>query len=189
MRTLPRAVPATLGLSLLLAACGGGRPRIVTAGESQAPVRVVSGPGSRTSQLNVVSTTRALVDRLAVSADSAWRVLPAVYADLGIDYQTLDQARRVIAHDALAVRRQLGRVPLSRYVACGTANGRDNADSFAVTMAVRTQIVPDSAGTSVVSVVTASARSLLFDSGDVACSSTQRLEDQIAKLVKEKTGG
>ena len=189
MRPIRPAVPATLALTLLLAACGGGRSRMVTAGENQTPVRVVSGAGNRTSQLNVVSTSRALVDRLAVSPDSAWRVLPAVYADLGVDYQTLDQARRVISHDALALRRQLGRVPLSRYVACGTANGRDNADSFAVTMSVRTQVVPDSAGTAVVSVVSATARSLLFDSGDVACSSTQRLEDQIAKLVKEKTGG
>ena len=189
MRPVRPAAPATLGLTLLLGACGGGRTRIVTAAENQTPVRVVSGAGSRASALNVVSTSRALVDRVTVSADSAWRVLPAVYADLGVDYETLDQARRVIAHDALAVRRRLGRVPLSRYVACGAANGRDNADSFAVTMAVRTQVVPDSAGAAVVSTVSATARSLLFNSGDVACSSTQFLEDRIAALVKEKTGG
>lgn len=190
MRFIPPAAPAAIGVALLLGACGGSRARVPSGGEAQSTMRVASGSGERAGQLTIVASDRPLVDRLAVPADSAWGVLPAVYADLGIDYKTLDQTRRVIANDALAVRRQLGRVPLSRYVSCGTANGRDNADSFAVTLSVRTQVVADSAaGTAVVSTVSATARSLLFDTGDVACSSTQRLEEQIAKLAKEKTGG
>lgn len=57
-------------------------------------------------------------------------------------------------------------------------------------MAVHPQFVPDSAGagTAVATTVHATARSLLFNSGDVACASTQRLEDQIARTLQAKRG-
>ena len=184
------AFAATAAALLLVAGCGGSRSPVPAAGDAQTTVRLGGGAAERAGQLSIVTSERPLVDRLGVSADSAWRVLPAVYAELGIDYRTLDQARRVIANDALAARRQLGRVPLSRYVSCGVADGRDNADSFAVTLSVRTQVVADSAaGTAVVSTLGATARSLLFGTGDVPCSSTQRLEDEIARLLKTKTSG
>jgi hypothetical protein len=87
------------------------------------------------------------------------------------------------------VRQRIGKEPLSRFVSCGNENGRENADSYDVTMRVSTQVVPaDSASSRVVTAVTATARSRLFSSGDVACSSTQRLEGRIAEAVKSKAG-
>lgn len=179
-----------LTLALAAAACGGSRAAVDTGGDTQSTVRVLSGAGERSGVLTTTSSYRGLVDALEVRADSAWRLMPAVYTELGIDFTTLDQSRRLIGNDALRVRQRLGRVPLSRYVACGTDNGRDKADSYVVTMAVRTQLAPDSAGsgTTVATTVQATARSLLFNSGDVACASTQRLEDQIAKTLRAKVG-
>ena len=174
----------------LTSACGGARAPAVADSQSQSTVRVGNHVGGQQAQMITTSNYRGLVDVLAAPPDSVWRLLPAVYGELGIDYSTLDQTGRVIGNDALRLRNRLGKVPLSRYVACGTDNGRENADSYAVTMSVRTWVLPDSAsaGTTVATSVHATARSLLFNSGDVACSSTQRLEAQISELVKARAG-
>ncbi len=175
-------------IAALSSACGGSRAPVVTGGDRQNTVRVSNDVGAGGTQLTTTSDYRGLVDALDVPVDSAWQAMPAVYTELGIDFNTLDQTRRVIGNDALRLRQRLGTLPLSRYVACGGDNGRENADSYVVTMAVRTQLVPDrvTSGTTVVTTVQATARSLLFNSGDVECASTQRLEDRISTLLRER---
>lgn len=187
---MPRYPVVSLVLATLLAACGGTRAAApVMGGETQTPVRVLGGAGERGGQLNTVSNYRGVADRIGVPIDRAWAAMPAVYSELGIDFKTLDHTQRVIGNDALRARRQLGKLPLSRYFSCGGDGGRDNADSYDVTMSVRTQLVPDgAAGTTVATAVQATARSRLFSSAEVACTSTQRLEDSIAKLLQEKAG-
>ena len=184
----PRVALCLSFAAVLTAACGGARTPVVT-GDDQSTVRVSNDVGAGRTQLTTTSNYRGLVDELPVGVDSVWAVLPEVYTAVGIDFTTLDQTNRVIGNDALRLRQRLGKMPLSRYVSCGVDNGRDNADSYAVTMAVRTHLVPGStSGTTVATTVHATARSILFNSGDVACSSTQRLEDEISRLVKEKVG-
>jgi ribulose 1,5-bisphosphate carboxylase large subunit-like protein len=184
----PRPALCLAFATVLTAACGGARAPVVDDG-GQSTVRVSNDVGAGRTQLITTSNYRGLVDELPLAVDSVWALMPAVYTELGIDFTTLDQKNRVIGNDALHARQRLGKMPLSRYVSCGTDNGRDNADSYAVTMAVRTQLVAGSgSGTTVATTLHATARSLLFNSGDVACASTQRLEDQIAKLLKEKAG-
>jgi hypothetical protein len=183
-----RAVLRPLAL-LLVTACASGRSAAPTGGESQNTVRVVNGAGAGSATLTTTSSYQALVDALPASADRVWALMPAVYQELGIDFTTVDQATRVIGNDELKLRQRIGREPLSRFVSCGSENGRENADSYEVTMRVRTQVVPaDSASSRVVTAVSATARSRLFSSGDVACSSTQRLESRIAEVTKEKAG-
>lgn len=178
-------------VALGAAACGGSRAPVAAGGDAQSTVRVAGGAGERSGQLTTTSSYRGLVDDLPVSADSAWGLMPAVYGELGIDYNTLDQTRRVIGNDALRLRQRLGDTPLSRYLACGSDNGRENANSYAVTMAVRTQVVAGTAPgtTTVVTTVRATARSRLFNSGDVECASTQQLEERVAKALKARLGG
>ena len=174
------------------AGCGGSRaPAVVAGGDAQSTVRVSNDVGGRGTQLTTTSNYAGLVDELPVAADSAWALMPAVYGELGINYNTLDQTRRVIGNDALRVRQRMGDMPLSRYLSCGSDNGRENANSYAVTMAVRTQVAAGTTPgtTTVVTTVRATARSLLFNSGDVECASTQQLEERIAKALKAKIGG
>jgi hypothetical protein len=152
-------------------------------------VRVVNGAGTGGAPLTTTSSYQALVDALPAPADRVWALMPQVYQELGVDFTTLDQSTRTIGNEALKVRQRIGKEPLSRYVSCGSADGRENADSYDVTMRVSTQVVPaDSASSRVVTAVTATARSRLFSSGDVACSSTQLLEGRIAEAVKSKAG-
>ena len=190
MRHRAHTLCVSFAAALTAAACGGAsRAPAVPEVQTENTVRVLSGAGERGGQLVTTSSYRGVADAVDVPVDSAWGLLPAVYTELGVDFTTLDQTNRVIGNDALRAPQRLGKVPLSRYVSCGTDNGRDNADSYVVTMAVRTQLLPGSGSqTTVASAVTATARSLLFNSGDVACASTQRLEDEIAKRLKARVG-
>ena len=185
---MPRRQPALCLTLALAAACASSRASVDPGGDTQSTVRVASGAGERGGMLTTTSSYRGLVDALDAPVDSLWPLMPAVYTEVGLDFTTVDQTRRVIGNDALRARQRLGRVPLSRYLSCGQENGRENADSYVVTMAVHTQLVPDSArsGTTVATTVHATARSRLFNSGDVACASTQRLEDQIAQTLRAK---
>lgn len=183
-----RAVLRPLAL-MLAAACASGRAAVPPGGESQSTVRVVNGAGVGTATLTTTSSYQALVDALPAPADRVWALMPAVYQEIGIDFTTVDQAERVIGNEALRLRQRIGREPLSRFVSCGSENGRENADSYEVTMRIRSQVVPaDSASSRVVTAVSATARSRLFNSGDVACASTQRLESRIAEAAREKAG-
>lgn len=111
----------------LAAACGGSRASVDPGGETQSTVRVASGAGERGGVLTTTSSYRGLVDALDAPVDSLWPLMPAVYTEVGLDFTTLDQARRVTATTRCA-RQWLGRVPLSRYLSCGQENGRENAD-------------------------------------------------------------
>ena len=181
-----RRSPLPLLALAAVAACGAPRSPVVSTGDATSTIRVAGGGGSGT-MLSTVASPTGLVDSYDAPLDAVWAALPAVYTELGIDFTTLDQTRRVIGNNELRVRQQLGKVPLSRYVACGAENGRDNADSYAVTLSVNTQVVPGEGGaTRAVSVVQGTARSLLFSNGDVACASTQRLESRIADLLRAR---
>jgi hypothetical protein len=182
-----RATTLLALLSLALTtACGAKRVPMPESDNLPSTVRIIS-PGTET-RLTTVAAPTGLADTFEAPVELVWDAMPAVYGALGIDFTTLDQKNRVIGNPELRVRHRLGKVPLSRYVACGGNGSQDNADSYEVKLTITTQLTPavGQTGTTVATVVQATARSLLFNSGDVSCASTQQLEHRITEVLRER---
>lgn len=136
------------------------------------------------------TTARAIREELAMPADRAWAVLPLAYEALGLPLTTLDSERRVIGAGGVRAQGRLGGAWLSRYVDCGTAStGLANADSYAVTLDVVTQVdgSANGANAGLSTALRASGRpASTSTSNPVNCVSRGALERRLAELVREK---
>jgi hypothetical protein len=165
-----------------LSACSaaGNQPEVTARPET---VRVVGGTGAMTS---VGTTTSDHAVNTTVKAPPArvWQLLPIVFDSLAIDIAYLDQQTRVIGNRDLKVRGKLGKVPLRRYVDCGSAQGAPSADTYEVSLSVMTQVQPaDSASTNVSTLVQAVARPVNFAGDYVRCLSLRNLEADLMKIL------
>lgn len=141
---------------------------------------------SGTELVQVRKTIAPLETAVPVALEQAWAALPAVYELLEIPVSTVDPATKLLGNQALQARTRLGKVPLSRYLSCGqnSVTGTPNADSYAMTIRVLTQLQPGpDGGTRVSTLVDAYGRAQAFNNGDVTCGSTGVLEQQIAARV------
>ena len=126
---------------------------------------------------------------LAVPVARAWQVLPDVYEQLGLKMGEISGASRQIGTGVVKVQGRVGKLSMGRIIDCGSASGISNADSYAINLLVRTQIVParDTTATTVRTLLLASGRqAATAGGGSVSCPSTGELERQIANLVKER---
>jgi hypothetical protein len=143
----------------------------------------ISGTGIGT--LTVTASGSENATTLAFPIEQAWAVMPAVYDSLAIPVTTIDPATHVIANAGFKLRRQLGKIPLSRYINCGTTQIGPNADAYDVYLIVQTQVRPDPAGTTTVATtIEAMARPITFSQDYSRCSSTGALEARIASVAK-----
>ena len=115
-----------------------------------------------------------------------WAVLPAVFAQLGIEITRIDSGEGVIGNPGYRARRVEGQ-PLSRYLDCGRSFGRDYADHYSVTLAVLVQLVPSTDGGTVVrTVLDAYAQDPSRAGGAVHCITWGSLERRIGDIVTER---
>lgn len=170
--------------ALLLAGCAA--PAAVSTPGQPHTVRVV-GPTGGLTTLATSPGEEFGRRRVARAAERVWSALPAVYAGLAIPVAQRDDGARLLGNPGLRLRRQLGGVPLTRYLDCGRAQGGPSAETYEVTLAVATRVEADGEGASVVSTgVQATARPVNFAGGEVRCASTGALEARIAGAL---TGG
>jgi hypothetical protein len=119
-----------------------------------------------------------------VPFDKAWSMLPDAYASLSIPLTTLEPQDHLLGNRGLQVRRRLGNTPLSRYINCGSAQGEESANSYAINLSVITQLQPaDSGRTKVTTTVDAVGKPVLFSGEDVHCATTGAIETWISKLL------
>ena len=171
---LVRVLPA-----LALAACASGG-----ASGSAAPVEttrtVITSASPTTSDIELVKDTRLAVHRTTATPERVWAALPAALADLGLTGgpQT-GQARTYLASVA-SIRRQLNKVPLSRYLECGTTpSGASGADTHLIRLQVTSIVEPDPQGARVRTQVLARATSIEGSAGIIDCSTTGVLEARL----------
>jgi hypothetical protein len=136
-------------------------------------------------------TTGAGRVAIAATPDQVWAALPEVFTEMGLDQAgVLDEAGRIYGTQPASVRRRLAGVALSRLLDCGARAGIANADSYAVTIAIRTQVQPDGAGGSFLRTeVDAHGRATGTSDVSVRCGSTNVLERRIERLVKARIAG
>jgi hypothetical protein len=173
-------------LSVVLAGCASSGGAAGIEGTSARSVEVRSGTNSEYR----VEMVNAGTGRVAIQApaDQVWAALPDVFKEVGLDQAgVLDEAARVYGTQPSSVRRRLAGVPLSRLLDCGSRAGIPNADSYSVTVSVRTQVQPDGAeGSFLRTDVEAHGRATGTSDVSVRCGTTNELERRIERLVKAR---
>lgn len=178
----------SLFLLPLLAACAstasGGPPpsggRIVVRDETAAR----SGDAA---DVELDIDRRATEGTVNASADRVWAALPRVYAALGIDgagVMSQDPAARRYGRQNMRLHRRLGDRPLSRIIECGSTYAGD-ADTYAITMTVMTEVRPAGETTKVNTWLEASGRQQASSSTPVRCMTKGVLERQIVSMLAD----
>lgn len=169
-----------LSVVAMLNACASSNPA-----PTNAPTQTVSVIGAGGGTVRLTPSTQASVSTVPFSVEQVWRVLPAAYDSVGIAISTLDGTARVVGNAGMKIRRQLGKVPLSRYLDCGATQVGQNADSYDVHLAVTTSVNAGEAGmATIATTVDAMAKPLAFAQEYSRCSSRGTLERRISEAVQ-----
>lgn len=175
-----RASPLLLVVALTACASAATPPR--PAG-SDGTVSVGSGAGGRTT-LSTSAAPIAGVATIQAPIEKIWLALPAVFDSLAIPRTTFDPASHTIGNVGMQIRRQLGKVRLSRYIDCGSPQSRPSADFYDVNLSVVTQLQPEATGdTRISTTVDAMAKPVAFSGEYVRCASTGDIESKIRSLL------
>jgi hypothetical protein len=139
-----------------------------------------------------VSPERAIVTEvIQATPEVAWAALQKVYGEMGLEVKESNTATRVLGNPRLVISRRLGSAPLSRYLSCGQGLQGYFADTHRIEMLIRSSVaVVEGSGTRVNTYLEATARNPEGTSNTaVTCTSTQRLEREIAARVKAHAEG
>ena len=174
-----RALPA-----LALAACAsasGGSAHVETTRT------VVSSSTPAASDIELVRDTRLAVHRSTATPDKVWATLPTALADLGLSGGPQTGQTRTFLASATGLRRQLNKVPLSRYLECGTtASGAAGADTHLIRLQVTSIVEPDGQGARLRTQVLARGTPVEGSSGMVDCSTTGVLESRLGEALEAR---
>lgn len=176
--------PIAILLVLLIAACAPAHTPATPIPEEQT-VRV-AGATDR-SGIRMTSNTTSRIDTIWASFDRVWKVLPAVYATIEVPIERFDAEASTIGNSALKLYRRLGKIPLTRYLDCGTTQIGPNVDSYEVMLTVLTKLQrsrTDSSTTTVATTVEGMAKPIQFRGEYVRCTSRGTLEARVAEVLK-----
>jgi hypothetical protein len=154
------------------------------AGESGGAIDMKSG---RFANVFANGPARA-PDTLAVSEARVFAAMPAVFAALPVPLSVVDSSSKVMGALRVSVRRPIGGQRLSLLLECGTGNYGPNAERYSVQLtllAVARAI--DSTHSEVQTRVEGNASPNGL-STTVRCSSTGRLEERFAELLRKELG-
>ena len=166
------------GCVVVLSACASNRS-VETAASVPQGMRVT------TNSISSISTVEANTVTIPYTLDRVWSQLPAIYEEMGIPVGTFDMPGRTMGNTALKLRRQLGKVPLSRYLECGSAQGTASADSYEVYMSILSKVTSvGTDSTTLVTTIEAQARPTSLAGQFNSCASKHTLEKAIADKVK-----
>jgi hypothetical protein len=169
-----------------LAACGPANATVGGGAATPETVRI-SGPGG--GAIRVTSSADADVAEIPYPIADAWKALPLAFDSLGLVIGAADKANYVVGTNGQKVRRQIGGVPLSRYIDCGSTQIGASADSYEILLYVRAQLRSDNPnGSSIRTMVEAMGKPVNFSQEYSQCSTTGRLEKKVAEVLWAKLG-
>ena len=175
-----------LALILIAAAFGCASSNTAPGSGNTATARVTGAGGE--GSMRAISTGSDPVageSRIGAPASKLWSALPGVYDSLGIALGTIDASSMLIGNRGLQIRRELGKVRLSKYIDCGSAQARPSADFYEVNLSVVTQLQRvDSSNTKVMTTVDAMAKPVAFSGEYIRCATTGEIESRISNLLQ-----
>jgi hypothetical protein len=145
----------------------------------QLPAEVTAFAGSRRYTIDVDTLGVALP--VSVGADSAWSLLPAVYASLGLPLDEHDAKARRMGTCWKRVRGRLGGSQLSRYLDCGELRQMPNADAYDVDILVLSAVRQEAGSPAIATIVLGWANAP--GGGRQWCQSKGALEKRIHDAV------
>lgn len=174
-------------LCMALAGCASASPRLgETSVPQQTPTRI-EGLGGTTELRTTGSDPRAAF-AIAASPDRVFGALTVAYQELGLTASTVNTQAGIIGVEGARIRRSLGRTRLSTYLSCGERMGAQVADTDDVFLTLQTQAAPgEGGGTTLRTVVQATARATSSSSALINCATTGALEARIVELVRKHT--
>ncbi|MBM4185988.1 MAG: hypothetical protein FJ206_01625 [Gemmatimonadetes bacterium] len=124
-----------------------------------------------------------------VPPNQVWKILAAVYTDLGLEVNFREAGNFRLGSCYQRVRTRLGKERLSAFVDCGSTRSVPNADQYEVALTVLTTVRPNSSGTTSLFtfVLGVGLDNSGAASGRIWCYSQGALEERIRTGVEEKT--
>jgi hypothetical protein len=191
-RDARRRLPVVLSAATLLVGVTGCASKSASKsgdfGSSSVQTAVIQNSQGSATGINMVSTTEVNSVLINAPVDKAWAALQEAYTTLTIPVTELNQQTRTIGNNAYRVRRRIGDVPTMRALDCGGDSGMPNAETYQLMLTVKSRIIPNDAGGSVVQTTLEGTgkNATTAASSDVRCSSMGVLEKKIADLIKAK---
>ena len=188
---------ATLLLPLALVACasapGAGpdpnaAPRLSNVAQNQ----VLDGTGGMQADVPPSNSVRAEAIGVGAPADRAYAALAVAFERHGLKATTIVTPERALGVSDMKARRRLANERLSRYLNCGERlPGMPNADDYDVRLSVSSRVVAvadDTTRSSLITLVTGSARPIALGGAQVTCVTTGELERRLATVVNTLAG-
>lgn len=177
-----------LFLLALLAACVTAEPDSVRPPPDRPASVTVTGS---TVEINLPPDREIVTEAIRATPAVAWAALHKAYEDLGIDVRQSNERTLTLGNPRFLVSRRLAGTSLSRYLECGQGLLGYFADNYRIEMRIVSSIATGGAGSVQVSTyLEAVARNPEgTSSSPVACSSTRRLEQEIAARVRLHSEG
>src|SRR5690606_13766211 len=120
-----------------LSACATSNPN--EAGTTTERVSMSEG-GAQVFDVDISRDDAAQTTRFDASPDAIWRMLPEVYAELGLPTPAVDASTKTVAVQEHAVMRRIGDERMSRLLDCGRDMAGDHADTHRIRLDVRTWV-------------------------------------------------
>jgi len=184
-----RRTALTLTLAVAAACSSGGSTGGPPPSTASTPNtgRIVTTGGS-TVQINTMNIDTDVRLFSTGTPDQVFAVLPAVYAELGIPLTMNDARAKSIGNTGWKTRRSIGKVPMQRYLDCGSSGSMQNAESYQINMSVVTTVRPNSSGGSLVMTAISGVgkNPVTSSSAEVRCASAGNLEIRIRDMVQKR---
>jgi hypothetical protein len=169
---------------VLLCACAPPARQVPVAPASMSTVTIET-PGGSAEVRMVAARPHTHSSVLLVPVEQVWATLPAVYEGLGLSGAgVIDQSQRRFGMGPATLPRRLNGERPSRFLDCGATVSLPNADAYAVTVTVVTQLSAEGPGTRAQTVVEATARPRDTAGNQVTCTTTGHLERLIASRLQ-----
>jgi len=182
----PLRGPSWLVLALLgtmLAACAGKNSAPASAPVTGVPMG--TGGGSRGVGLEITRRADAVTVSLPVPPAKVFAALEAVYYALEVPLTTRDVAKLSLGNEGFKFRRKIADMPSRRLFDCGGSSGMPNAETYTITASIVSSVTASgSGGSTLFTVVQASAENPNFPGSGVSCSSTGTIEARIEKNLR-----
>jgi hypothetical protein len=146
----------------------------------------VSEGGAQVMEVSISRDDPALTRHFDASPEAIWRLLPAVYADVGLPAPALDEESLTVAVQDHVMMRRIGDERMSRLIDCGRDMSGDHADSHRIRLNVRTWVTGAAPATDVHTRVEATATSVEGRPGSITCTTRGRLEQNIAEALRTR---
>ncbi|HZG44566.1 MAG TPA: hypothetical protein VEY93_16560 [Longimicrobium sp.] len=169
---------------VLLCACAP-RASSVPVGPERMSTVIIETPGGSHEVRMVAARPHTHSSVALVPVEQAWAALPGVYEGLGLaGAGVIDEGQRRFGAGPATLPRRLNGELLSRFLDCGSTVSMPNADGYAVTLTIVTQLSAEGPGTRVQTVLEATARPRETAGNLVTCTSRGRLERLISSRLQ-----